>query len=287
VLLFVWGAVLLGFFLKDLIAEVTLKGWHTPRAAWLICLCWSSSVFVILQLDPRGILGLYPPAAIKLLEWCVVISMLQSFAFSAYMYIIAIYQRNMREVPPFLRNYWLAFNIAFTVTHIVLSVTGTILGNSFWFGVDGIALVLHEISHVLVLNICISKLSRYLQHLTQERSTIGATDANFSSALRKMMYVRVGVSSVALLTFIYQIFAPDSGILDRISRPTTITPYDNTVFMLSSTIGVFLAVLLNTLLLYMLRRPQAKGSERTSERTPQKESGKEISTSSSSRPSVV
>jgi len=287
VLLFVWNAVLLGFFLKDLIVEVTSKGWGTPRTAWLICLCFSSTVFAILHLDPRGILGMYPPAAIVILEWSVILSVLNSFAFSAYMYLIAIYQRNMTSVPACLRNYWLVFNVAFFILHIVLSATGAILGNMFWFGVDGFALVVHELSHILVLNVCICKLARYLQHLTQERKTLGATETDFSSALRKMMYVRVGSIFFFLLAFLYEIFAPGNGALDRISAPNThIMPYDNAVFTWSTNIGIFLVILIQSLLLYILRRPRAKGSERTSERT-QKDSTKEISSSSSSRPSVV
>jgi len=279
----------LDFFLKHLIAEVAAKGWRTPRTAWLISLCTSSSIFVTLQLDPRGILGIFSVPAIKLLEWCVIVSLLVSCAFGAYMYLIALYQRNTTTVPPFLRINWFVYNALFTVLHFALSLTATILENKFWFGIDGIALVFHEASHILVLNVCIFKLSRYLHHLTQERSSLGAVDANFSSALRKMLYVRIGSIIFAIIVFVYQIFTSD-GILDRVSKPySPFTPYDNTIFVFSSILGFLLVALLHTLLLYVLRRPQAKGSERTSERTPSKKelSTKEISSSSSSRPSVV
>jgi len=283
VFFFVWGAILLGFFVNDLIAEVKLKGWTTPRAAWLICLCSSSTLFVLLQLDPRGILGLYPPAALKLLEWCVILSILQSFAITGYMYLIALYKRNMSPVPPFLRNNWLVFNVSFTLVHIVLAVTGAILGNMFWFGVDGLALVVHESSHILVLNVCICKLSQYLQRLTQEQSSIGAINTNFSTALTKMLYVRVGSIVIALLAFMYQLFEPTDGAIGRISSLNTpIIQYDNSKFVASAVIGFLIAAGLQCLLLYMLRRPQAKGSERTSEKTTPKEMS-----ASASHPSVA
>jgi len=127
---------LLGFFVKDLMAEVKVKGWHTPRAVVnmfmflvrFVCPPW---------IGPAWHLGLYPPAPLKLLEWCLILSILQCFAITGYMYIIALYKRNMSPVPPFLRNNWLIFNIGCSLVHIALVVAGAIVGNLFWFGVDG------------------------------------------------------------------------------------------------------------------------------------------------------
>jgi len=274
VLFFVWGAVLLGFFVKDLIAEVLLNGWRTPRCLWVVCLCMSSTVYVLLQLDPRGILGLYSPAALKLIEWCVVLSVLQSFAFTGYMYLIAIYQRNLSPVPPLLRNYWLAFNLALTLLHVILSLIGSLADNLFWFGVDSCVLVVHEFSQILVLNVCICGLARYLQRLTQQQGSIGMS-TNFSHALRKMLFVRVGSIVIFVIVVLYQVLGPD-GTLVRVSTPyMPILKYNSTTFSFSNIVGIFLIAVLHVLLLYMLRRPQAK-SQRTSERTP----AKEISTSS-------
>jgi len=289
VFFFVWASVLLGFFVKHMLDEVHLKGWGAPRTLWLISLCFSSSWFLLIQLDPRGVLGLFPPAPLKLLEWLIILSVLQSFAITGYMYIIALYQRNMTTVPPWLRNYWLAFNVAYTFVHIVLSLVGAIVGNMFWFGVDGIALVGHEASHIIVLNVCLSKLSSYLHRLTQEQSAIGVANGNFTTALRKMLYVRVGSIVTVLLVFIYQLFEPLEGAIAYVSTPDTpIIPYDNSVFVANAVIGFFLVGGLHCLFLYMLSRPQAKGSERTSQRTPsEKTPPKELSTSAPSRPSAT
>jgi hypothetical protein len=278
VFFFLWGAVLLGFFVKGLVEEVGAKGWYSARSLWASCLCLSSGVFVINMLDPRGALGVYPDNLLKFIEWVEVIALSSSFAFSGYMYLAALYHRSMSAVPNFLRNYFLVINVVFSIVHAIFSSIGAASGNLYWFGVDQCILSIQEIALTLVLNVSICKLSRYLHELNQEKTKLGAATTNFNEALRKMMYIRVFSIAMTIAAVLFQLALPGGGI-DRISRPFTPIVYDNTKFSGLSLISPLLCTLLHSLLLYMLRRPQPK-SERPSERT------KETSTSSTlSRPS--
>jgi len=286
VLFFVWGAILLGFFVKDLITEVQLNGWRTSRCLWVICLCISATMYVILQLDPRGILGLYSPAGLKLIEWFAILSAIQSTGFTGYIYLVAMYLRNSSPIPPFLRNYWLGFNVSLTFVHITLSAVGAITDNLFWFGVDLCFLVLHEGIHIAVLNVCICTLSRYLHKLTEQQSAIGL-DSNFRSALRKMMYVRIGSIVIYSLVAVYQIFGND-GIKSRLSA-APILRYQSTTFEFNAITGILLMAILHMALLYMLRRPQssAKASQRSISRSPKEPTEPTSTTTTESRPSFV
>jgi len=241
-------------------------------------------MYVILQLDPRGILGLYSPAGLKLIEWFLILSMLQSFAITGYIYLVAMYQRNSSPVPPFLRNYWLGFNVALTILHIVLSAVGAITDNLFWFGIDSCALVIHEAIHIAVLNACICSLSRYLHRLTQELSAIGS-GSNFRTALRKMVYVRIGSVVIFTLVVVYQIFGGD-GIKERLSATNApILRYQSTTFQFDAIAGITLIAILQGLLLYMLRRPQPKAASQRSSRSPKEPSS--TTSATESRPSFV
>jgi len=281
---FLWGATLLGFFAKSLVDEVGLKGWKTPRAAWASFLVVSSSVFVINYLDPRSILGLYPANLLKGIEWIVVITLASSFGFSGYMYLIALYQRNMSSVPKYLRNVWLVLMITFLSFHAVFSIIGASTGNLYWFGVDGFILAAHEILMTLVLNVSICKLGLYLHELNKEKSSLGSQSTNFQNALRKMTYVRVGSIMMTVFAVSFQVLSPGS-VRDRVAKPFTPIIYDNSTFQGMNIISPLLACGLHSLLLYMVRRPQPKSgasSERTKESTPKLQSR-----SSKTRPSTA
>jgi hypothetical protein len=279
-----WGAILLGFFAKSLVDEVTLKGWKTPRAVWASSLCLSSTVFVIHYLDPRTILGLYPANILKLIESIEIITLASAFGFSGYMYLIALYQRNMNSVPKYLRNVWLLIMITFSVLHAVFSILGASTGNLYWFGVDGFILATHEMVMTAVLNYSIFKLGLYLHELNKEKSSLGAQSTNFHNALRKMTYVRVCSIMMTVFAVSYQILSPGSA-RDRVAKPFTPIFYDTSTFSGLTVIPALLACGLHSLLLYMLRRPQPKSggsSEKTKESTPQLQSR-----SSKTRPSTA
>jgi len=285
VLFFVVAAVLFGFFVKCLIDEVGIKGWKTNRALWACCLCLSSGVFVLNMLDPRAALGLYPPNILKLIDWVEVITLASSFAFTGYMYLVALYQRNMNAVPTHMRNAWLALMITFSLVHAVLSVIGVSTGNLYWFGVDGFILATHEILMTCFLNFSICKLSLYLHELNKEKETLGAPSSNFQTALRKMMYVRVGSIMMTIFAVGFQTVSPGSSV-SKISKPFTPITYDNATFSIMNMISPCLITGLHVLILYMMRRPQSKSassSEKTKESTPKLPSR----TSRTTRPSTA
>jgi len=283
VVFFVWGAILLGFFVKCLVDEVTLKGWHTSRTAWSCFLCVSSTIFVIDQLDPRTALGLYPPQALKLIEWSALIALTQSIAFAGYVYMAAMYQRNMGSVPPFLRNFWFCFNVVFSVTHLVLGIIGSATDTSLWYGISETLLVIQEIAITTVLNVSIYKLSTYLRQLSQEINVIGGTATNYSTALRKMFSVGVYITAITTAACIFELAAPGHAV-DNLSRPNAPILYVTATFSGQSLIYPVLACFLHSLLLYMIRRPQPKSEKNTKESD---SGGTRPSTASSWRPSVA
>jgi len=267
VVFFLWGAVLFGFYVQSLVAEVRLRAWAEPRCLWAAGLCLSSGVFVINYFDPRTILGLYPANILKFIEWVNIITISSSFGFSAYIYLTALYRRNMKVVPTCLRNVWLVLMVTCSLIHAVFSIIGASTGNMYWFGVDGLILAAQEILMTLGLNISICKLTRYLNQLNQEKHTLGATSVtNFEAALRKMKYVGVGSTLLLICALIFQVGLPGSGALDRIARPFTPILYDNRTFQGLGIVSPCLACGIHSLFLYMLRRPQPK-SEKSSEKT--------------------
>jgi len=283
IVFFVWAAVLLAFFVKCLVEEVNLKGWHSSRTLWSCCLCVSSTIFVIDQLDPRAILGIYPPQLLKFIEWTEVIALTQSIAFAGYVYMGAMYQRNMGSVPAFLRNYWLGFNAAFSFTHLVLGVIGAVTNTVLWFGVSELLLVVQEVVIATVLNVSISKLSGYLRQLTQEMNTLGGTPTNYGAALRKMLIVGVYTSVITIAACAFEIAAPGHAA-DNLSHPFTPIFYNNSKFSALTLVYPALVCCLHSLCLYMIRRPQPKSEK------PTKESGSAVtrpSTASVVNPIVV
>jgi hypothetical protein len=223
----------------------------------------------------------YTPTLIKLIEWIVIITISQSVAFAGYMYLTAQYHRNLNSVPISLRNYWLGINLSFSTVHAVLSIIGTATGNLFWFGVDGVILVVQEVGLIVVLNISISKLCSYLQKMTQEKAVLGAVGTNFDGPLRKMMWVRVTSILITVFAAAFQLAAPGSAF-DRISKPYTPIVLDNATFNILVVISPTLACTLHCWLFYLLRRPQPK-----SERSSEKNVTMKESSSSPGRPSVV
>jgi len=261
---------LFGFFVKILTDEVGSCGWATARCLWACCLCLSSVVFVLSMLDPRTILGLYPPSALKFLEWAEMVTLSQSFAFSGYVYLMALYQRNVNTVPRFLRNYWLGINLSFSLVHVIFSIVGASTSNLYWFGVDGVILVVQEILMLVVLNISSCKLARYLYELTQERSSsttlAPATNTNFESVLKKMWWVRMSSIFITISAVLFQLAAP-GGALDCLAKPFTPIRYDNTSFQVLSIIFPMIACVLHSVLLCMLRRPQFKSEKLATKET--------------------
>jgi len=260
-LFFVWGAVLFGFFVKSLTDEVGSCGWATARCLWAGCLCLSSVVFVLNMLDPRTILGLYPASALKFIEWAEIVTLSQSFAFSGYVYLMALYQRNVNTVPRFLRNYWLGINLSFSLLHLILSLVGASTSNLYWFGVDSVALVVQEILMMVVVNISSCKLARYLHELAPERSSIDtATTSNVESVLKKMWWIRMSSIFITIFAALFQFFAP-GGALDCLAKPFNPIVYDNTKFQGVSIIVPMVTCVLHSVLLSMLRRPQFKSEK--------------------------
>jgi hypothetical protein len=284
VFFFVYGAVLLGLFIKSLRDEVAVKGWRTPRCLWCVLLTTSAFIFVINQLDPRGILGLYPTVAVKVIEYTEIIVLSNSFAFTGYVYLIALYRRNMSDVHPWLRSFWLIFNVGCSLLHAIFLCIATVTNNQFWLGVDGFVLVAQEITMTAVLNLGVWKLSRYLYQLMQEKQTLGSEGSNFSNTFRKMRWVHFVTLAVTVAAVSYQLFSPGAAIT-RISKPFTPIFLDNTVFSLLTVISPTLVCTLLSIMLYSLRRPQSK-NEKTSERSTKElsSSTKELS-SSPGRPS--
>jgi hypothetical protein len=253
ILFFVWGAVLLGFFGKGLVDELKAHSWLAPRGLWLTCLCCAVGFFVILQFDPRGILEIYSPNWIKFLEWVTLVALLDAFAFTAYMYLIVLYRQQMSSVPEGIRNMWLSVNCGFSVLHLLIAFIGSASNNIFWFAVDSLVLVLHEAILVIVLNVSICKLSQGLRRQTLEIGAVGTT-SNFKSALRKIWYLRIIVTVVAIVAGIYQLFDPGNAI-DRLTWGSQIKHYDNSKFSSVSLVSPLGSTGLYTLLLYMSRRP--------------------------------
>jgi len=281
IVFFVWGAVLVVFFVQSLVEEVRVNGWTKPRCLWASCLCLSSACFVIQFLDPRTILGLYTPSALKFVESAAVITLASSFGLSGYMYLMALYQRNMHGVPKFVRNAWIILMGTFSVLHAIFSIIGASTGNLYWFGIHQFILALHEILMTTFLNVSICKLANYLKELNQEKNSLGSKGTNFSNALRKMMYVRVISILLTISAVCYQTLLPGAG-KDKIAKPFTPILYDNRVFNGMTLIAPILFCTLHSLLLYMLRRPQQKSekSSKSSERTT------EVSIVTSSPPSA-
>jgi len=248
---------------------------------WSCCLCVSSTIFVIDQLDPRAILGLFPSQLLKFIEWTETIAITQSIAFAGYVYMTAMYQRNMGSVPAFLRNYWLGFNVLFSLTHLVLGSIGAATDNVLWFGVSEALLVVQEVAIAMVLVVSISKLSGYLGQLTQEITTLGGKPTNYGGALRKMRFVGVYTLVITILACVFEIAAPGHAA-DNLSHPNTPIVYKNSTFAALTLVYPGLVCLAHSLLLYMIRRPQPK-SEKTT-----KESGSAARPSEAGwRPSVV
>jgi len=264
VIFFVWAAVLTGFFVKCLMDEVSLEAWRTSRTVWSCCLCVSSTIFVIDQLDPRAILGLYPSQLVKFIEWAEIVAAMQSVAFAGYVYMTAMYRRNMGSVPAFLRNFWLGFNLVFSLTHLVLGAIGAATDNVLWFGISEALLVVQEVAIVAVLNVSIAKLSRYLRQLTQEVTSVGGTATNYGTALRKMSFVGVITVGIAIIACIFEIAAPGH-IVDNLSHPGAPIFYINSQVSAQTLVFPALICVLHSLLLYMIRRPRSKSETTTKE----------------------
>jgi hypothetical protein len=269
IVFFVWGAVLLGAFVKCLIDEVKPNGWRTARAVWSYCLFASSTVFVITYLDPRTLLGLYSVHVVNVLVWFEVLTLSQSIAFAAYMYLSALYRRNVGSVPPLLRGSYLWFNIGCSLAHAVLSLVGAATDNMFWLGVSELFLVVQETVIILVLHVSLCKLARYLQSLTQAQTAVGAKFIDFKDVLRKMCWVRVSTIIFYLFACIYEIALPGQA-MDRLSKPHTPFSIDNSSFQIIFLASPLMVCILHCIILYMMLRPQSK-SEKSS-RTPTKES---------------
>lgn len=269
---FVWTAVILGFFFQGLYVEVSTKSIYTPRSLWFICLCSSALLFLLLDLDPRGGLGLYPPAGLKFLEWITVVSVLVCVAITAYMYLIVLYKQTMSPVPPKLRNFWLVMNGGFSILHVCTSMTGAITNKLYWFGIDGILLAIHEIILVAVLNVGIYKLAKGLKLQTQQVAEINAGSASsqkfkgssFDSALKKMTYVRVLSIVAAAFIICFQILAP-TGVIDRLTSFSAPIPgYDFSVWSTNYLASPGIHIAINMIFLYMSRRPQQRDSSQPS-----------------------
>jgi len=282
IIFFVWAAVLLAFFVKSLVDEVTLKGWRTSRTVWSCCLCVSSSIFVIDQLDPRTILGVFPPQLLKFIEWIEVITLTQSIAFAGYVYMVAMYQRNMGSVPALLRNFWLGFNVTFSLAHLILGLIGSVTDKVLWFGVSEALLVVQQLAISAVLNVAIFKLSGYLHQLTQDRTILGGTGTNYSVALRKMCFVSVYTVVIAMMACVFELAAPGHAV-DNLSHPNATIFYINSTFSGLALVYPALVCFAHSLLLYMIRRPQPNSEKNTKESG---SGGPRPSTTSGWRPSI-
>lgn len=252
----VWNVGIFAFFTKGLFDEVSSKGWFTARSLWLNCLTCGVAIEIILLFDPRGIFGLYPPHGLKFLEWMTIISVLVGLMFTAYMYLIVLYRYNFKSVPVRVRAFWIGINVIFIAIHVVLSAVGSLSNNLFWYGVDGLVLILHEDLIVLTLNVSIYKLTTALHAQTKEISTSGG-NSNFSVAIKKLRCVCIVSLVAALITNAYQLGAP--GTLDRLKfNPQSMSAYNNTNFSPLTVVTPFIIASLYTLLLYSSRRPQTK-----------------------------
>jgi len=180
--------------------------------------------------------------------------------------MMVMYQRNMGSNPTFLRNFWLFFNVAFSLTHAVLSVIGGATNNLFWFGVSDVCLAVQIFGLILVLNITTSRLSGYLRKLTQEKDALGGTATNFGPALRKMMWVRIYMIAILILVMLYLIAGP-GGASSTLSKPSQPIFYDNATFTALNVVPPLLSCILHCTLLYMLRRPQPKSERPTMKET--------------------
>jgi len=266
VVFFVLGAVIFGYVLRCMISEAA-NGLRSIRFAWAICLCISSGLFVLLFLDPRGALGLYPFPVIKLIEWAEILSLDNSLAFAGYTYMVAAYRRNRKSVPEYVRTCSIVGSILGTLVHVVLSVVGAATGNLYWFGVDAVVLVIQECLQLLVINVTLHTLSAYLKSLTQEKSTLGVVGTDFNSTLKKMMRVRVMSGLSVACGILIQIALPGIGALERLARPYSPIFVDNTVFVPTQCLSPLGVCGLNCLFLYIIKRPQSD-SEKSSMQRP-------------------
>lgn len=258
----IWTAVIFGFFVKGLVSEVLLKGWFTARSLWLNCLTWGIAVEIILLFDPRGMYGLYMPSGLRFLEWMTIVSVLVGLIFTAYMYLIVLYKYNLKSVPVRVRALWIGINGAFILTHIVLSAVGSLTDNVFWYGVDGMVLIIHENLIILTLNVSIWKLTKALRAQTKDISTSGG-NSNFNVALKKLRCVCIVSIVAVLIATAYQLGG--SGYIQRLkSYPQPATAYDNKTFSPLTIVTPLIIAGLYSLLLYSSRRPSTNVSQNVS-----------------------
>lgn len=255
---FVWGSVLFGTFLYALRSEFLLNGFLvTPRFFWCSCLCVSSFIFILLQLDPLGALDMYPPPLIKFLEWVGTSLLLDSVSCALYLYLIVLYQQHLAQVPRLLFLMWSGINLTATFLVLLVCVIGSASNNYFWYGICIVIVIVHELLIAVLLNVSLSKITSILKTMSSD----GSNDPIFKAAIRKIRFVRLVCTSILCFVLGHQLFGSES-FLELLAWGQPIPAYPIGEFVLDFWIPPILLCAVHTLLLYTLRRPQQKPSTR-------------------------
>jgi len=256
IVFFVWSCVLVGGFGYSLRVSVDNHGWLYIRTLWLACFTVGSFPQVILFLDPRGLLGIFPIPFLKFIEWTTVIGLIMSFAFTVFMYVDVLHRQNMNKTPPVLARYWLVVNVVFDVLHLLSAAISSGLRTTFFYGVDNFFLCFHELCLVILINAFLWKLERGLLQQTAAMTTVG-NGSTFTRALRKIRCMRYGSTVLGVSAMGYQIATS----IDRVRRWEPLLDYDNSKFTAQSLIGPLAVLLTFTMFFYISQSTRSQNEE--------------------------
>jgi len=217
-------------------------------------------MFVINNLDPRTILGIFPLLAEQFIDYLTSLLLLQAIACALYMYLLIVFQQTLTHVPTRLKQVWMGVNIALFVLEFLALLVGCSSNNLFWFGInDSILLPLHFLLMFIVWNVNLGKI---VSCLNQSQGMIKVNTDNLRGAIRKIMYLRILSVVISPLAIAYELGA--FGGYDRLVRwGEPITPFDNEHFSALQIVSPFLKGSTLALLLYALRRPTPKRASAT------------------------
>lgn len=237
---------MVGFFLHSLRVSVEKNGWKAMRTWWFVCFAIGSGIWVILYLDPRGLLGIYPMPLIKFTEWTAVVWILLSLAFTGYVYLDVLHRQSMTQTPPILRTAWISINVFFAIFHLLLAAIAAGMRSNFIFGVAGFGLTVHGVMSIALCNVFLWKLERVLLKQTAAMGDLGNV-STFNRALKKIRLVRFGSLLLGNGGFAYQAYLS----VDRVRAWTTLVPYDNSTFGVGYLVAPIVCLGLYSFLFYI------------------------------------
>lgn len=231
----------------------------SPRIVWFGCLCSSSFIYCVLQLDPYCVLSLFSCPVRQFITWLDVALLLDSLGVTMYLYVDVIYRQHLTQVPPALTRVWIFSNGLATLLVSVIALSGAATNNIFWFGVCGIVIVIQEL--VLLIGFLGSA-----QRVVTIINSLKTHEGGLNGQVRKLLIIRVAAAVLLPVAMLNQLFGGESLIM-RLGQWGHPVPLDYLAFDLGLVLPNGLTILAHAFFLYSVR-PSAPSSTSSASAAP-------------------